>query len=43
MIGKIINISADESVVNENNKIDIKNLDGESILNSIRRDYNQKY
>ena len=37
------NDSPNSYMIIDNDKIDIKNLDGESILNSIRRDYNQKY
>ena len=37
------NDSPNSYMIIDNDKIDIKNIDGESILNSIRRDYNQKY
>ena len=37
------NDSPNSYMIIDNDKIDIKNLDGESILNSIRREYNQKY
>ena len=37
------NESPNSYMIIDNDKIDIKNLEGESILNSIRREYNQKY